>query len=72
MIIIKENIYVMDNVFKRHTKKTVRCTACGRDLLFFDVAPASCHYCNAALFNMQRIIKEQGYRIIYHFGALGV
>jgi len=72
MITIKENIYIKDNVFQRHNKKTAKCTSCDRDLLFFDIAPITCCYCNTLLLNMQKMISEQNYRVDYHFGVLNL
>ena len=69
MIILKENIYVKDNVFGRYTKKTFRCSLCNHDLIFFDLSPRICHYCNTAQTNMRGILDNGQYRINYHLGA---
>jgi len=68
MIVIKKSVNVKDIISKRYNKKTVECASCGRDLIFFDMAPVSCCYCNNAMPNMQRIMNEQAYRIGYHIG----
>jgi len=69
MVVIKENLYLKDNVFRKHNKKTIICNHCEESLIFFDIAPVSCCYCGELLLNMRRMINEQEYRLDYHFGA---
>jgi len=67
MVVIKENVFVRDNAFRKHTKKTGMCSSCSEELIFFDLAPITCCYCNKPLFNMNKLLLEQDYRIDYHF-----
>jgi len=69
MIIIKESKFIKDNVFRRYNKKIGMCSHCNKELIFFDIPPVTCCYCNTPLLNMCRMLVEQGYRVDYHFGA---
>jgi len=68
MIVIKENIYIRDSMFRRHTKKTIRCHLCENDIIFFDMSPIMCYFCNTSLPNSNRIYRDVNYRADYHTG----
>jgi hypothetical protein len=69
MIVIKESIYIKDNIFNTHTRKTIRCPLCDGDVIFFDVPPIMCYSCNASLSNARRTLMDKYYRVDYHFGV---
>jgi len=70
MIAIKENVFIKDTMFSRHTKKTIECPLCQKDVSFFDVSPIMCYYCDMSFPSANKIFREAGYRLDYHFGAL--